>query len=287
MVPKIFKIIILLALLKSFVKIYQFIASKILNFRVYKRISGKRVMVTGASDGIGKQLAIQLSRRFDVILVGRNREKLEAVAKLCANKPEIQVFDFSQDCDFPEFQNIGLLINNCGVSSDHPSYLTEEKRLEEIISVNCLNTLKITQQVLKGMAKSKCGYVVNIGSMMGDMPSPLLSVYGASKSFLRSWSESLHHEMMPFCVNVQLMDTAFVATKMSKVRKTSLFCPSAETYAASVLGSIGSVKFVVPYFPHLLLYLLIEMIPNDIFGVFVLFYTYAMRNKALKREKKK
>ncbi|KAG0435086.1 Very-long-chain 3-oxoacyl-CoA reductase [Dictyocoela muelleri] len=286
MIIKLLKLVTFFFILKSLIKIYQFIASKLFNYKFYRRISGKRVIVTGASDGIGRQLAILLSNYFEVILIGRNRKKLEDVSKLCKNKTEIQVFDFSCECNFPEYQNIGLLINNCGVSSEHPNYLSDENRLEEIIFVNCLNTLKITKKVIKCMAESKCGYVVNIGSMLGDFPSPLLSVYSASKSFLKSWTESLYYEMMPFGVNVQLMDTGMVATKMSKVKRSSFFIPSAEKYAAAVLSSIGSSKFSVPYFPHLLIYLVIDIIPKDIMGLFTLFYTYAVRNKALNRKRK-
>lgn len=268
---------------------YIFILSKLWNYKFWRKIKGKKAIITGASDGIGKELAIQLSKSLDVILIGRNKEKLEDVKKLCKGNPEIYIYDFSKECDFnmfSEFKDIGLLINNVGVSSDHPCYLTEENRIEEIIMVNCLNTVKITKSILKNMTKNRFGYVVNVCSMLGDIPAPLISVYGSSKSFLKSFSEALYYEMQVFNVHVQSMDTAFVKTKMTRIRKSSFFVPSPETYAYSILKSLGCQSFCVPYYPHLIQYTLLNLIPRWIIGNCLLFISNTVRIKALKKKNK-
>lgn len=276
-----------------------------MNYRVWKNLGNRSILITGATDGIGKAIALELSKRKkNIIILGRNSEKLEDVkSEIIKNGSNCVSFlcDLSKEQDFdflkPEEQtpkdllNIGMLINNAGVSSEHPKYLIEDNRIDDIIKVNMLNLVKLTQKILQNM---KNGYVINIGSMLADTTSPLLSTYSASKSFLKSFSLSLNIEEANRITSskkkinnhVELINTGLVCSKMSKVRKDNLFTPTSQNFAKSILETIGSLKENFPYLPHLFLYVLLSLIPKFIKGNGLYKINGITRNVALKKSKK-
>lgn len=271
---------------------YNFIVARLRNKKVLKKLENKWICITGATDGIGKALALNLAeKKINLIIVGRNQEKLESVKAEILKKENIKittkVVDFSQPNNFNDFKNleIDLLINNVGACSDGPKYFIEDSRMEEIVMVNIMNTFKLTQKVLQTMEKKKFGYVVNIGSITGDFPMPLLSTYASSKAMIKSWSENLHNEYLPYNINVELIDTGYVATKMSKIRNSSLFCPSADIYAKSIISHFGSGNITFSYFPHLILYFAMSCLPRDFLGKLVLYFQNRTRNFILKKTK--
>ncbi|KAF2343482.1 Short-chain dehydrogenase/reductase SDR [Trinorchestia longiramus] len=260
-----------------------------LNYRFWSMMKNKKAIITGASDGIGRELAIQLSKRVDVILFGRNEQKLKDTMALCSGSPSIRIYDFSTPCDFSaeNFTEVGLLINNAGVSHEFPDFFMNDTRSDQIVSVNCINTMRLTKAVMRTMAAQRRGQIVNIGSMLGRMPGPMLAVYSASKAFMRSWSESLFYEMKPHMVSVQMIDTGLVATRMSRIRVPNLFVPSAKRFAAAVIASIGDQKYTVPYLPHLVCDVILRVVPTELLGYFVLLYNNAKRKFALRRRSNK
>lgn len=263
----------------------------IMNRAFWQRIDGKWIAVTGASDGIGRELAIGLARRHQkVILVGRSREKLEAVRKevlACAAECRVIVTDFERmpEGDIFAGYDLGMLINNAGCSSAHPSYVYEDT-LMQIVAVNVSTPLLITQSVLEKMARNRFGYVLNIGSVLSECPTPLLATYGATKAMVKAWSSSLYYEMRPHGVHVECVIPGLVCTKMSKVRRPSLMAPTARTFAECVLRSCGTNRISVPYLPHLLSYVALGMVPSFLAGQ--MFYQRAMsiRSLALGRKRR-
>lgn len=256
----------------------------VMNCVFWRRVGGKWIAVTGASDGIGRELAIGLARRHQkVILVGRSREKLEAVRKeVLADAADcrVVVVDFEHAPEgnvFADYE-LGMLINNAGCSSAHPSYVYEDS-LQKIVAVNVSTPLLITQPVLERMARSKFGYVLNIGSMLSECPAPLLATYSATKAMVKAWSSSLYYEMRPHGVHVECVIPGLVCTKMSKVRRPSLMVPTAKTFAECILRSCGTNRISVPYLPHLLSYIALDMVPSFLAGR--MFYQRAVRIRSL------
>lgn len=237
-------------------------------------------MVTGASDGLGKEFALNLaSKGFNIVLVSRTLSKLQTFAQELETKnPGVQTkvldIDFSADNDedysrlekIIDGLDIGILVNNVGQSHSIPVpfTLTDKKELQNIITINCIGTLKVTQLIAPRMESRKRGLILTMGSFGGWMPSPLLATYSGSKAFLQHWSTALASELKPKGVDVQLCLSYLVVSAMSKVRKPSALIPGAKSFVRAALGKIGSGSWqqtaytYTPYWSHALLGWVIE-----------------------------
>lgn len=107
------------------------------------------------------------------------------------------------------------------------------------------------------MVSRRRGLVLNLGSFAAVVPSPFLSTYSGSKSFLSTWSKCLAEEVRPRGITVSCVIPYFVSTKMSKIRKTSALVPSPDAFVRSTLASIGLSKGALgrpgestPYWSH-------------------------------------
>ena len=154
--------------------------------------------------------------------------------------------------------DVGILINNVGQSHSIPvSFLeTAPEELHNIVTINCLGTLKTTQVVAPILAERKKGLILTIGSFAGWTPTPYLATYSGSKAFLQYWSSSLASELKPQGVDVQLAISYLVMTAMSKVRRASLLVPRPEKFVRSTLAKIGIkgthqiANTYTPYWTH-------------------------------------
>jgi 17beta-estradiol 17-dehydrogenase / very-long-chain 3-oxoacyl-CoA reductase len=175
----------------SFLKL--FIKTKRYSFKPQK---DSYALISGASDGIGKEFAMQLAKKgYNVVIMARSKDKLEQVAQSVkeAGKEAIVIpFDFSttEDSKYQDLKkkidalNIEVLVNNVGVSHDFPvGFLDEDPAIvERIMQVNCHSMMRMTRLVVPKMVTNRKGLVLNIGSFAGKVPSGLLAVYAASKA---------------------------------------------------------------------------------------------------------
>lgn len=255
------------------------------NYSKYGAGKGKYCVVTGASDGIGKEFAIQMARRkFNLVLISRTLSKLEALQKELQGKYGVDVKILSIDVsqDVPENYvavkelclglPITVLINNVGLSHNCPvPFLeTEEEELRNIITINNTATLLFTQiiapKIIETAASSKCrGLILTMGSFGGLLPTPLLATYSGSKAFLQSWSNALAGELKEKNVDVELILSYLVTSAMSKVRRTSMMIPNPRKFVSSTLSSVGrrcgaQERFatITPYWSHALQHWFIE-----------------------------
>jgi 17beta-estradiol 17-dehydrogenase / very-long-chain 3-oxoacyl-CoA reductase len=226
-----------------------------LQLRKYGK-KGTWAVVTGASDGLGKEFATQLAAKgFNLVLVSRTQSKLDALAKELESKfsglqTKVLAMDFSADNDHDyeslakliDGLDVGILINNVGQSHAMPTpfLITEKKELQDIVTINCLGTLKVTQIVAPGMQSRKRGLILTMGSFGGWAPMPYLATYSGSKAFLQQWSSALASELKSSNVDVQLCLSYMVTTAMSKIRRTSLFVPNPKQFVRSALDKIGT-----------------------------------------------
>ncbi len=214
-------------------------------------------MVTGASDGLGKEYAIQLAQKgFNLLLISRTASKLEALSSEITKKyagsaiqVKILAMDFSknEESDYAKLKalvdglDVGILINNVGQSHNIPVPFihTPKDEVRDIIAINCVATLRVTQIVAPGMVQRKRGLILTMGSFGGWMPTPLLATYSGSKAFLQQWSTALGGELLGTGVDVELCLSYLVTTAMSKIRKTSLFIPNPRNFVKAALGKVG------------------------------------------------
>ncbi|KAI5862065.1 short chain dehydrogenase [Durotheca rogersii] len=249
------------------------------NLRKYGK-KGTWAVVTGASSGLGKEFATQLAAKgFNLVLVSRTLSNLEALSqelegKFSGLQTRVLDMDFSADdeADYARLAqliyglDVGILINNVGQSHSIPvPFLeTESKELRDIVTINCLGTLKVTQIVAPGMQTRKRGLILTMGSFGGWMPTPYLATYSGSKAFLQHWSSSLAAELKSSNIDVQLCLSYLVTTAMSKVRRTSLLIPDPKSFVRGALGKVGSGGWqntaytYTPYWSHALMAWVIE-----------------------------
>lgn len=256
------------------------------DFSRYGAKKGKWAVVTGASDGLGKEYALQLAGRgLNVVLVSRTESKLEQLAQEIQTTHGVstKVVAFDAATDLPENYikleqavaglPVSVLINNVGQSHSIPvPFLeTDVQELTNIITINNTATLKITQTVAPVIAKTVAtdksvrGLVLTMGSFGGLLPTPYLAVYSGSKAFLQQWSAALAGELKPQGIDVELVLSYLVTSAMSKVRRTSWTIPSAKAFVKSALASVGTrigaqerFATVTPYWSHALMHFFIE-----------------------------
>ncbi|XP_011029597.1 PREDICTED: very-long-chain 3-oxoacyl-CoA reductase 1-like [Populus euphratica] len=265
---------------------------------------GSWALVTGPTDGIGKGFSFQLARKgLNLVLVGRNPDKLKDVSSSIQSRySNVQiknvVVDFSGDVDEGvqkiketiEGLDVGVLINNVGVSYPYARFFHEvdEGLLKNLIKVNVEGTTKVTQVVLHGMLKKK-GAIVNIGSGAAIViPSdPLYAVYAATKAYIDQFSRCLYVEYKKSGIDVQCQVPLYVATKMASIRRSSFWVPSADGYARAGLRAIGYEPRCTPYWPHSLLWGLIQLLPESIVDFWRLSFCLAIRKKGQLKDSRK
>ena len=156
-------------------------------------------------------------------------------------------FASNNDADYARLQavvdslDVGILINNVGKSHDIPVPFTQtpQDEMTDIITINCMATLRVTQIVAAGMIQRKRGLILTMGSFGGLLPTPLLATYSGSKAFLQQWSTALGSELAPHGVTVELVQSYLVTSAMSKIRKPSWMVPSARSFVKAVLARLG------------------------------------------------
>jgi len=185
------------------------------------------------------------------------------------------------DCD------IGLLVNNVGASYDYADYfvLLDKRKIDEIVSLNINATVYMTQLVLPRMIQNKKGAIVNVSSVSGLLDEPLYAVYTASKAFVNSFSESLHYEVKHHGIHVQTSCPGLVATKMSKVRRTSFLVPSPSKFARALVARIGYESHIIPFWTHALQFKIASLFPKTIISNYLFSSYLKIRKRALEKRK--
>lgn len=212
-------------------------------------------MVTGASDGIGKEYAEQLAKAgFNILLVSRTESKLatlssEIESAYPKSSTKYLAIDFASagDAEYVKLKavvdelDVGVLVNNVGQSHSIPVpfYLVDDKELADIIAINDLATLRVTRIILPQLLASRRGLILTMGSFGGYFPTPYLSVYSGSKAFLQHWSSALAVELEGTGVDVEFVLSYLVTSAMSKIRRSSALIPTPKQFVASTLSSIG------------------------------------------------
>lgn len=231
------------------------------------RTQGKWAVITGATGGIGKAYSEQLAAKgIDVVLVARNPSMLQELATEIKQRYNVQVRTVEADLSegTPVFAKIakatedlevGVVVNNAGTSYDHPELFTEisAETISSILQINVTALTGITKVFLPRMFERKKGVLINISSMLAYVPAPYLSVYGASKAYVKKLSFDLAAEAEPRGVTVQCVCPGIVATKMTKIKKSTWMAPTPDKYVEATLKTVGIEQCTTGYLSHYLL----------------------------------
>ncbi|XP_032140445.1 inactive hydroxysteroid dehydrogenase-like protein 1 [Sapajus apella] len=241
---------------------------------------GRWAVVSGATDGIGKAYAEELaSRGLSIILISRNEEKLQVVAKDIADtykvETDIIVADFSsgREIYLPirealKDKDIGILVNNVGVFYPYPQYFTQlsEDTLWDIINVNIAAASLMVHVVLPGMVERKKGAIVTISSGSCCKPTPQLAAFSASKAYLDHFSRALQYEYASKGIFVQSLIPFCVATNTtvpsSFLHRCSWLVPSPKVYAHHAVSTLGISKRTTGYWSHSIQFLFAQYMPE-------------------------
>ena len=161
-----------------------------------------KALVTGASSGIGYEISKYLDKLgHDLILVGRNKEKLEELANSLKVNVKIVVMDLSELSKVKELyvliknQDIDILVNNAGFGLFGEFVETDIKKELEMIDVNIKALHLLTKLFLKDMVKKDKGYILNVASAAGFGSGPLMATYYATKSYVLNLTEAIAYEL--------------------------------------------------------------------------------------------
>ena len=160
-----------------------------------------KALITGASSGIGLDMARYLStKKVELFLVSRSKEKLEMIQKELPTKVTVIVADLSFEQKVKELyalvkkENIDILINNAGFGKFGNFTDTNLNDEIEMIDLNIKAVHILTKLILKDMEDRNSGYILNVASSAAFQPGPLMATYYATKSYVYNLSEAIYYE---------------------------------------------------------------------------------------------
>lgn len=172
-------------------------------------------LVTGASSGIGAELAVSLAKRkYDLIIVARREPLLTAMAEKLQQQYGVKVLVQPLDITQPESRqalqqfikqqgiDVEFLVNNAGIGQVGPFEQYEMTDYQRTIDLNCTALTALICDYLPGMQQRKRGHILNVSSVSGLMPGPGLTLYHASKNYVQALSEGLWQENRKYGVTV-------------------------------------------------------------------------------------
>lgn len=159
-----------------------------------------KALITGASSGMGRDMAKILSQKgYDLILVARDEKRLEEVKKQLKTEARIVTMDISKEenCKklYEENKDIDILINNAGFGDCGHFEETSLDKDIQMINTNIIAYHILTKLYLKEMIKKDSGKILNVASIAGFMPGPLMTTYYSTKNYVVRFSESIREEL--------------------------------------------------------------------------------------------
>jgi len=185
-----------------------------------------RALITGASAGIGAELARLFAEKgHDLILVARREDKLSALAaELARNGADVVVMaqDLAIDGAAEALVNriteralrVDVLVNNAGITYGGAFARMSRDTARTMMHLNMVTLVDLTQRLLPGMMERKFGRILNVSSLSAFQPVPMMSLYAASKAFVLSFSEGLGEELKGTGVTVTALCPGFTDTDM-------------------------------------------------------------------------
>ena len=227
-----------------------------------------RVLITGASAGIGAELAREFAKHgHHLVLVARSKDKLQALAGELNAAHDTDSVVIAEDLATPEGPKavvealrkkgieIDILVNNAGIIDVGPFADTDPDKFQQLVQLNIAATTALISYLLPHMLERKFGRILNVASLAGFQPIPSMAVYAASKAYVLSLTESLSEEFRGTGVRITalcpgLTDTNMVA-EVKAQSETAQWTPSflisnpkdvaAEGYKACMSGQTITV----------------------------------------------
>ena len=240
-----------------------------------------KALITGASSGIGLDMARYLAtKKCELILVSRNKEKLEEIQETLPTKVTIIVADLSQEqrvkelYAFAKKENIDILINNAGLGDFGPLTDTDLTKDLELINTNIKAVHILTKYFVKDMEKRNTDtYILNVASSAAFQPGPLMSTYYATKSYVYQLTEALYYEekKKKTKVHVSVLCPGPVATNFNDVAGVKFSVkPLTSAYVAryAIDEMLKNKMLIIPGFKMKAVHIASKLLPSSITSEF-------------------
>ncbi|HEX4604808.1 MAG TPA: SDR family oxidoreductase [Candidatus Angelobacter sp.] len=188
----------------------------------------RTALITGASSGIGLDLAQLMAPRFDLIITARNQGELEKIAREIEAKHGNHVHVVPGDLTHPDTPQqifneverralqVDVLINNAGFGGYGAFADSNLQDYMEMVQVNITALTALTKLVLPGMLQRKTGKILNVASTAGFQPGPLMAVYYATKAYVIMFSEAIANELKSSGITVTCLCPGATRTKFAQ-----------------------------------------------------------------------
>ena len=220
----------------------------------------KVVLITGATRGIGKQIALTFAQNgFDVAINYRKEnDDLKSIkteieknnVKCLAVQGDVSSFE---DCErfvkeiIEEYGKIDVLVNNAGITKDTLLMRMKKEDFESVIDVNLVGTFNVTKNVISYMMKARSGRIINISSVVGVSGNAGQTNYSASKAGIIGFTKSLAKEVASRGILVNAVAPGFIETKMTDVLKDEIKDEIAKSIPLRRMGNSQDVANVVKF----------------------------------------
>lgn len=194
-----------------------------------------RALITGASSGIGRDMARYMSKLgYDLVIVARDEQALKELQQELTTNVEVIALDLSQKDNcyklYDMAKDIDILVNNAGFGLFGKFVETDLEKEISMIQTNITAVHILTKLYLKDMVKNNKGHILNVASIAGFMPGPLMATYYASKNYVVSFTRAINKELRK---------------SKSKV-KVSILCPGP---VKTNFNNVANVKFRIKGLP--------------------------------------
>lgn len=219
-------------------------------------LSNKNILITGASSGIGRQIAIDAAAQgAALVLLGRDSQKLDETKKLCVGAPSI--ICFSKDLSDSDFvttfsneitSNFDGVVFNAGKVKVNPVAFISEDEVDDLFNVNIKSTMLLTQHLLRKKRINTGGSIVFISSIATQKPTLGNAVYNASKGAVNSFAHSLALEVASKKIRVNTVLPGFVETNiLGRVRSEEEIKAHLASYPLGRFGLPSDISNLVNF----------------------------------------
>lgn len=219
-------------------------------------LSGKTALVTGASGGIGSDIARALHKQGAVVtLSGTRREALEALQKELGDRAHIAVCNLSDAAQVDELPKtaeglmggLDILVCNAGITRDNLFMRMKDEEWDEVIKVNLTSTFRLSRAVMRPMMKKRWGRIVAITSVVGVTGNPGQGNYCAAKAGIIGMAKSLAQEIASRNITVNCVAPGFIKSPMTDVLNDQQRATIMAKIPAQRLGSGSDIGAAVAY----------------------------------------
>ena len=220
----------------------------------------KIALITGATRGIGKQIAITLAENgFDIALNYRKenedlentKKEIEKIGRKCvAVKGDVSSYE---DCEnfvkevIAQYGKIDVLVNNAGITKDNLLMRMKKEDFEDVLNVNLVGTFNVTKNVIPYMMKERNGRIINISSVVGIAGNAGQTNYSASKAGIIGFTKSLAKEVASRNILVNAVAPGFIETNMTDVLKDEIKENIAKNIPLKRMGNAKDVANLVNF----------------------------------------